>query len=62
MNAHIECNDGWLEPLLARIVENRGAAVTPVIDDINPYNFALQNYLDMDNMYGSFEWNMFQVW
>lgn len=62
MDAHTECNDGWLEPLLARIAENRKAVVTPIIEFINGTNFALKNFNDVNNMYGTFDWNLFFVW
>lgn len=32
LDAHCECNQGWLEPLLAPIVENRTTVVVPTID------------------------------
>lgn len=35
MDAHCECNDGWLPPLLARLVENRQIVASPVIDVIS---------------------------
>lgn len=40
IDAHCECTDGWLEPLLARIAQNRYIVPSPVIDIIDENNFA----------------------
>lgn len=34
LDAHCECNRGWLEPLLAPLVESRTTVVVPIIDVI----------------------------
>eukprot|EP00039_Didymoeca_costata_P015860 m.275308 g.275308 ORF g.275308 m.275308 type:complete len:597 (-) comp16293_c0_seq14:4624-6414(-) len=39
LDSHIEVNEGWLEPLLARIHEDRKHVVMPIIDSIEPDNF-----------------------
>merc|ERR1711998_463219 len=39
LDSHIEVNEGWLEPMLARIKEDRRHAVMPIIDSIDPDNF-----------------------
>jgi len=61
LDSHCECNDGWLEPLLARVAENRQAAVTPAIDVISSDTF---EYMSRDDgmMYGAFSWNLQFKW
>lgn len=61
IDAHCECGDGWLEPLLARITENRRAAVTPVCGAIDPDSFEVKNDLDYVYM-GAFDWRGWFTW
>ena len=39
LDAHIEVNHGWLEPLMARIGEDRHHVVMPIIDSIDADSF-----------------------
>ncbi|CBY07652.1 unnamed protein product [Oikopleura dioica] len=39
LDCHIECNDGWLEPLVAQIVENPTSIAVPVIAVIDRLTF-----------------------
>lgn len=54
LDAHVECNDGWLEPLLAAVAEDRTVVATPVGDFINYDTFAV--YPDDRSMYGIINW------
>jgi polypeptide N-acetylgalactosaminyltransferase len=49
-DSHIEVTDGWLEPLLNRIVENPETIAVPVGDVINFETFAF-HYSSNDNFY-----------
>ncbi len=55
-DGHTECNHGWLEPLLTRIVENRKVVAVP---DIDPINWQSMSYLWVANKYhGAINWDM----
>uniref|UniRef100_A0A915PZL1 Polypeptide N-acetylgalactosaminyltransferase n=1 Tax=Setaria digitata TaxID=48799 RepID=A0A915PZL1_9BILA len=60
LDSHCECTKGWMEPLLARIQENRKAVVCPVIDVINERTFAYQKGIELFR--GGFNWNLQFRW
>lgn len=42
LDAHCECADGWLNPLLKRINESPKSVVVPLIDVMDPKTFEYQ--------------------
>uniref|UniRef100_A0A672HSR6 Polypeptide N-acetylgalactosaminyltransferase n=1 Tax=Salarias fasciatus TaxID=181472 RepID=A0A672HSR6_SALFA len=60
LDAHCECTVGWLEPLMARIKEDRTAVVCPIIDVISDETFEYMAGSDMT--YGGFNWKLNFRW
>ncbi|ETE71893.1 Polypeptide N-acetylgalactosaminyltransferase 13 [Ophiophagus hannah] len=60
LDAHCECTTGWLEPLLARIKEDRKIVVCPIIDVISDDTFEYMAGSDMT--YGGFNWKLNFRW
>lgn len=61
LDSHCEATPGWLEPLLARIAEDRSNVVCPVIEVIEADDFS---YKASDVIYerGGFNWDLFFTW
>jgi len=62
LDSHCEVNDGWLEPLLARIKENRKVALVPIIEVIDDKD--LRYYAGGEDFFqvGSFTWSGHFTW
>ncbi|RWS25835.1 polypeptide N-acetylgalactosaminyltransferase 13-like protein, partial [Leptotrombidium deliense] len=60
LDSHIECNEGWLEPLLARIVEDRSRVVAPIIDVIDVNDFRVMHATP--DIWGGFDWKISFRW
>lgn len=60
LDAHCECTKGWLEPLMARIAEDRTRVVCPIIDVISDENFEYISASDMT--WGGFNWKLNFRW
>ncbi|CAF0715034.1 unnamed protein product [Brachionus calyciflorus] len=60
LDAHIEANAGWLEPILARIKEKRSAILCPTIDNIDDKTMAYHGSGGAG--YGIFTWSLFFTW
>ncbi len=60
LDAHIEANAGWLEPILYRIQQKRSAILCPTIDSIDDKTMAYHGSGDAG--YGIFTWSLFFNW
>ena len=60
LDSHCEVQESWLQPLLARIKKNRKTVASPVIDNINLFDFSnepVSTYLR-----GGFDWRLDFFW
>lgn len=63
LDSHIECTEGWLEPLMYKIIENPTNVVCPMIDVINNKNFKYIYAIEPENYFvGGFKWRMSFGW
>ncbi|XP_040912407.1 polypeptide N-acetylgalactosaminyltransferase 3 isoform X2 [Toxotes jaculatrix] len=64
LDAHCECFNGWLEPLLARIAENYTAVVSPDITtiDLNTFEFMKPSPYGQNHNRGNFDWGLAFGW
>lgn len=56
----MECLDGWLEPLVARIANDRSVVAVPYIDRIDKYemSYVYPNSIYVNNL----RWSLFFNW
>jgi polypeptide N-acetylgalactosaminyltransferase len=58
LDSHVECAEGWLEPLLDRIARDKTKVVCPVIDVIDDSSLSF-SYQDSSSLQvGGFDWEM----
>ncbi|XP_078075210.1 polypeptide N-acetylgalactosaminyltransferase 3-like [Mustelus asterias] len=64
LDSHCECFAGWLEPLLARIVQLEHVVVSPQIKPINLHTFEVQkpSPYDRNHSRGTFDWSLSFNW
>ncbi|XP_035693465.1 polypeptide N-acetylgalactosaminyltransferase 13-like [Branchiostoma floridae] len=64
LDAHIECNVGWVEPLLHRIWENRSNVVMPIIEAIDDKTFEYHGGVQSSRyaQRGGFSWELHFDW
>ncbi|XP_071158483.1 polypeptide N-acetylgalactosaminyltransferase 5-like isoform X2 [Mytilus edulis] len=62
LDSHCECAEGWLEPLLSRIHEDKRHVVTPVIESILDDTLRFDFTKHKDIQVGRFDWNMVFNW
>lgn len=60
LDAHCECTEGWLEPLLTEIHKDRKSVVCPIIDVISDDTFEYITGSDMT--WGGFNWKLNFRW
>ncbi|CAG9535726.1 unnamed protein product [Cercopithifilaria johnstoni] len=61
LDSHCEVSEGWLEPLLARIKDNRSAVLCPIIDHISAETLAYSGS-DRPVDVGGFWWSLHFRW
>ncbi len=63
LDSHCEATEGWMEPLLQRIKEDRRNVVCPVIEVIDAEDFSYKaSTLNAVTQVGSFTWDLFFTW
>lgn len=60
LDAHVEVTIGWLEPLVARVAEDRRRVVAPIIDVISDDSF--EYVTASDTTWGGFNWHLNFRW
>ncbi|XP_061179940.1 polypeptide N-acetylgalactosaminyltransferase 5-like isoform X2 [Saccostrea echinata] len=62
LDSHCECAEGWLEPLLGRIAEDKRHVVAPVIDNINDDTLQFAWFSPDQIHVGKFDWDLTFNW
>ncbi|XP_062604011.1 polypeptide N-acetylgalactosaminyltransferase 5-like [Saccostrea cucullata] len=62
LDSHIECTEGWIEPLIDPIVKNWTTVMTPVIDVIDKDTFEYSFQRAEATNVGGFDWSLSFTW
>ena len=62
LDSHCECAEGWLEPILDRIAEDKRHVVTPVIESIIDDTLQFKFSKHKDIQVGRFDWSLTFNW
>ncbi|XP_021349745.1 polypeptide N-acetylgalactosaminyltransferase 5-like [Mizuhopecten yessoensis] len=62
LDSHIECADGWIEPLLDPIARDKTISVTPIIDVIDDITFRYEIGKARHVQVGGFDWSLTFTW
>ncbi|XP_070580719.1 polypeptide N-acetylgalactosaminyltransferase 13-like [Ptychodera flava] len=62
LDSHCECTEGWLEPMLARIAENKRNVVCPIINIISDETFEFIVSNGRHTQVGGFDWRLIFTW
>ena len=60
LDAHTECNQDWLLPLIREIKRNHKTLAVPHIDVLNTFSLDYESWVP--TMYGTFAWDLQYVW
>ncbi|XP_050098600.1 putative polypeptide N-acetylgalactosaminyltransferase 9 [Anopheles aquasalis] len=61
LDAHVECAEGWLEPLLDQVARNETTVAVPTIDKIDPLDLHVNTNITL-LLAGAFEWDLNFGW
>ncbi|XP_049543593.1 putative polypeptide N-acetylgalactosaminyltransferase 9 [Anopheles darlingi] len=61
LDAHVECAEGWLEPLLDQVARNETTVALPTIDKIDPLDLGVSTNISL-LLAGAFEWDLNFGW
>ncbi|PIC19303.1 hypothetical protein B9Z55_024899 [Caenorhabditis nigoni] len=60
LDSHIEVSEGWLEPLISRVADDRTRIVAPIIDNISDEDFGFST--GRIDLWGGFSWILSFKW
>lgn len=57
-DAHMEVTEGWLQPLLARIANDRSVITVPLIDLLSPFDMRYYSDTGSGTVINGFIWTL----